>query len=942
MSASYPKTNPWPYVLCGIVLFGLVLRPPTQLPLSLVTPPALLSLWNGRPNTETVSNTDADPKLIPHEVKSAVDFARGPQRSYRLLSPAPTAQDRKPSPSLASESVSLPTPVDSLSFAAPTSDFAQASQATVWQPPQDWVPTLIEPGMMGPARSAHAAATPKPTPSETPPAGLALVPIADPVAKIEVPRKLPKQPGITKPIPSFSLAPIDSDASSSATEEHPDRDDSSEEAEQSRTPSSEKLAEEDDRPREHGETGDDLKDGDDVKDSLAEPIPSAQGLASLFKEGSERPRLAKWVSQLSRLVDEFWSEPLTGSLEQTEVVERVHRLANYPVAVDPWPESDKTAYWRIRHALQRRVDVWRPLLRVAAAESAQAPEVARQTRVAAVRLIDALRAEDSTAGWSGYLRLPELLQSRDPSKAAEASLLRLRSADLTSQQQAFLSTPEFVAFEEHLRTTISHGTTGDQLRSRLEDYETQGDMHSSMNFVSALQRFSNGRDSSRYTATLDAIDTHYRNANLRVSLSGELIDRFVPAMHQYAEQVHDTILGASVRGSNATWTNLSVQLIPDPRAIRFGLLANGQVQSRTSSRKGPVVFYNQGKSQFSAGKELVLSPQGIYLGRTETRASTGNRVVGMQTDWDEIPFLGWMVRNFARQQHAEQRPFLRAEILRRVRRSATTKMDVTVLERVTHAEQQLKSRLVEPLETLDLDPRVLEMRTTPDRAVLRTRLAGPLQLAAHTPRPLALRDSLFSVQAHQTAANNFMDQLQLNGRSMTLGQLAEKLTERFGIVIPVYERRKDTIVEFAQDRPLEFRFQDGKIQIAIHFARLDNGRDVWKNFSVRGCYRADIREMNLELTRDGSIELITETQRLRDQIALRSIFTKVFDTNHRLDILRRAIRDQPKLRNLEVNQLVIRDGWISASVGESEGSEQNVVRPRSPLAQKLSTGTAHR
>ena len=100
------------------------------------------------------------------------------------------------------------------------------------------------------------------------------------------------------------------------------------------------------------------------------------------------------------------------------------------------------------------------------------------------------------------------------------------------------------------------------------------------------------------------------------------------------------------------------------------------------------------------------------------------------------------------------------------------------------------------------------------------------------------------------------------------------------------------------------------------FAELDTGRRKWKNFSVRGCYRADIQKLDLELIRDSGIELISERLRLRDQIALRSIFTKVFAKSTRLAILRKAIEQQPQLSSLVVTQLTIRDGWISLALGE--------------------------
>ena len=391
----------------------------------------------------------------------------------------------------------------------------------------------------------------------------------------------------------------------------------------------------------------------------------------------------------------------------------------------------------------------------------------------------------------------------------------------------------------------------------------------------------------------------------------------MPAIHQYAEQVNDTILGAAVRGNNSTLTNLSIQLIPDYESIRLGLFASGSVNSNTASRKGPVVVYNHGKSQFAAGKELMIRPDGIFYKKTETRATTGNRLVGMRTDLDGIPFIGSIVRSIARRQHDEQRPFVRREVLARVERSAKKKMDVEVQRRLANVEGRVQTRVVEPLRKLQLDPRAMEMRTTEDRAILRTRLAGPLQFGAHTPRPQARADSKMSFQIHQSAANNMIEQLNLKGRRMTLGELTNELSNRFGTKIDVPEKRRNCIVQFAKNNPLEFEFEQGQIKLTIHFAELDNGTDSWKDFSVCGYYRADVKQLDVELVRNGSIELITEPLKLRDQIALRSIFTKVFAANSKLGILRQAIQQQPNLRSLVVTQFAIRDGWMALSLGEN-------------------------
>ena len=302
----------------------------------------------------------------------------------------------------------------------------------------------------------------------------------------------------------------------------------------------------------------------------------------------------------------------------------------------------------------------------------------------------------------------------------------------------------------------------------------------------------------------------------------------------------------------------------------------------------------------------------------QAEASGGSRLIGLSSDYDEIPFVGWLVRLVARQQHDDQRPRLRAEVRRRVEHSATTKMDHEMHRRLAGVEQRVNQRILDPLNRLRLNPKAVEMRTTSQRVILRGRLSSPMQLAAHTPRPQALRDSLLSVQIHESAANNLIQQLDLDGRRMSLEELVTMLSSKLGLdELKLNEDVRDGVtIQFAKYEPVRFQFDADRVLLTIHVAELNNGRRVWRDFSVRGYYRADVSQLEVELERDGAIQLISQQLGLRDQLALRGIFTKVLTRSHRFRILEQAIAQQPRLKNLVLTQCAVRDGWIGLCLGD--------------------------
>lgn len=893
MKEAYPHSNPWPYIVPGLLLFSLVITPQIRWADKLreLCAQAFSTL---EPEEVTVSPSRVviafDPLLDDPFVVNPINGS--PNQSGFS---AERAEDERTASFKAIQAKSV-IPIHSAAR-------SRSDRVYVWQPPPNWVPQLIQP------LRAETAPTQKQTARSEiqAPVGTRIVRTERNSQQRKVTRKegtslaAPTKKGESdaRPIPSPDHAP-DEQSDEIAEIQHP--------IEWNQTPRSDSTS------------------SPGLRETAAKNRwPTCLQLHALLETGVNDPVLATWAAEIQSVLGELEMSAIRGTSGEAQRLSRLRELVSQRVDTSSWPTRHRQLYNRILFSTLRRVDVWEPMSRLAGVElSNDTSGAARVMLIASMNeLVSHLARNPYAERWGEYFELARLEGScqRDigVAAAAENTLRRMYSSDLNDSQRAFLDSAEFGDFEAKLRSVIATSITPGEVTNALEAYEAAPTRANANTVITLLRRWQFEPDQGPRAATIGSITHHYRNANLRIAVSEDLINRFVPAFHEYAEAVNDTILGAEVRGSNSTLANLSVRLSPDPSNIRVGLLASGTVHSNTASTKGPVTMFNQGQSKFSAGKELIINPRGIFVSRTETRVTTGNRVVGLRTELDSIPVVGWIVRTIARQQHDEQRPFLRAEILNRVRRSASQRMDREVHRRLANVEQNVNNRVMAPLVRMQLDPQPMEMRTTRERVIMRARLASPLQFGAHTPRPQARLDSVMSTQIHQTAANNIIEQLNLHGRRMTLEELASTVSEQLGVVVQVpNDQHKDTFIEFADTHPLEFDFHAGQITLTMHLAELDNGKRRWKDFSVRGYYRADVRKLDVELIRDEGIELISDRLRLRDQIALRGIFTKVFAKNTRFQLLRNAIQEQPKLRNLTVTQFEIRDGWLAIALGESD------------------------
>jgi hypothetical protein len=328
---------------------------------------------------------------------------------------------------------------------------------------------------------------------------------------------------------------------------------------------------------------------------------------------------------------------------------------------------------------------------------------------------------------------------------------------------------------------------------------------------------------------------------------------------------------------------------------------------------------------------LHVDRRGIRLFNSEARANANNELQDYETSFDGIPLLGGIVRSIARSQYDDASPRARGEVESRIRGRATSAFDQQVQVKIEQAKRDFKAKLLEPLQKLNVQPTPVDLETTQERLIARYRLAGHEQLSAHTPRPQAPGDSLLSVQVHETALNNILEHLHLHGRSIELREFYKEVTERFnrqGLEVPE-ELPEGVVVTFAEEDPIRVDCDNGQVRLTIRLKELAHGSRKWRNFAVRGYYVPDGAQLDANLVRDGIIELIGPGLGFGDQIALRGIFSRVLSKNRKLNLVNNQIAIAPELKDQQVTQFVIHDGWVGVALGpKMPGREGITARPR--------------
>jgi hypothetical protein len=661
------------------------------------------------------------------------------------------------------------------------------------------------------------------------------------------------------------------------------------------------------------------------------------------------PAAAPWADQVKAEIDRLVLAESLADPRVPSVLTTLHQLAQAgkQLAESQPDVESRSSVLRAGFAIVRRLVIWdqvhalsaQPLLFTAA------PVVDHQAWNRAMGEVDALlQASGAAANWRKYLlidRARQQIDSRSTSLAEQRDLARqmlhrLESTQLSHAQQEFLKTPALVALTSELRARSVETPNFVALLGAIERYEH-------IDSTSHARRLALEYDALRWNSDpgikelAETVNAYYRNANVRVALSSELINRLLPRAQSQFEPVQDMILGARVEGQSLTNTKLRLVLLPDEHRWNVGLEALGEVASNTASSKGPATFYQDGWSRFRARKRLTVDRRGIRLFSSQAAADAQSQLNDFETDFDGIPFLCGIVRAIARNQYDTSQSAAKVEVESRIVGRATSQLDREVGQRLEQAKRDFQARMVEPLRRLEVEPTAVDLETTADRLIGRYRLAGRDQISAHTPRPQAPGDSLLSVQIHETAFNNILDKLNLAGREIELHDLFREMTSRFNLEqaeIPE-DLPEDVLVTFADEDPVRIDAQDGRVRLTIRLKELAQGRrNRWTHFTVRGYYAPTADQLEANLEREGIIELIGDegTIRLSDQIALRGIFARVLSRNRKLNLVNKQIAQSPELQDQQVTQFVIHDGWIGVALGPHAPGRQAHMQPKAELA----------
>jgi hypothetical protein len=431
------------------------------------------------------------------------------------------------------------------------------------------------------------------------------------------------------------------------------------------------------------------------------------------------------------------------------------------------------------------------------------------------------------------------------------------------------------------------------------------------------------------------VTEHYLAPNVRIAVHQRFVERMLPEATVKTSPMQDFVLGRQVRGTSTVEQSMSVNFIPDAERIRFELLVSGEVDSRTVTDAGPAAIHSRGEANFTVRKPVSLSPQGLAFGTALGTASNQSQLANIQTSFDSVPLMGPLVRNIVRNQHDGSKPLATREVNEKIIVRACREVDQQSEPKFTEMAERIRERIWNPMVDLGLEPQAVAMETTASTATVRLRLAAHTQLAAHTPRPRAPADAMFSLQVHDSTLNNGCERLALAGGRFGLEDLIRLVCKRIGVEPRIPDDLPEGVsLAFAAEQPLRVECRDGLVNIRVALDAIESGRRNWYDVVAEVAYKPTTAGPQVLLEREGLVRLSGPGHQGRLEIPLRTIFSRIFPKDRSIALLPATIVKNPRLNDLHAVQAVSTDGWFALALGmRSEASPATSPTAKLPAPQ---------
>ena len=427
-----------------------------------------------------------------------------------------------------------------------------------------------------------------------------------------------------------------------------------------------------------------------------------------------------------------------------------------------------------------------------------------------------------------------------------------------------------------------------------------------------------------------ALRSQHFNYNLHVNASESLISKFVAEKRSETGQIHDVILGAQVTGCQITNSTVGIDLQPGSDSARLVLTVTGHVRSSTRGVKHPATIYTSGSHYFRATKAVSFDGTRFTTSPVDVFVNANNFTTGATTSVSWIPLFGNIADSIVVSKAREKRPESEAIAAQRVASKVRPRFNEEADQLFSEANDDLDRQLYRPLRRTALYPSSISVRSSHQYLAVSSRTMGAANLGGSTP-PAEPSPSGAAVRIHESLLNNWIDELDIGGRSLTEDELKNHVEQTLSSLLkreirigeeetgeyeegPGKNEDDNDVFVFDATDPFRVQFENDTIVVIVRAGIRQEGEEEIPAQIIRVPIRFSIENDKIVFEADPArvtaVKRVGRTQQLPRAVQIRRILEarlprREFDT--RFDV---ELKDRDDVQ-LQVSGMTSSDGWLT-------------------------------
>jgi len=426
----------------------------------------------------------------------------------------------------------------------------------------------------------------------------------------------------------------------------------------------------------------------------------------------------------------------------------------------------------------------------------------------------------------------------------------------------------------------------------------------------------------------DRVAARWSKPNLRLGITKSAMRHMTTRQVYEVEPVDECDDGRRITGEAVATGVAAMVPLGGVDGPQCEVVFSGNVHTTLRGSDGPVSFAMVGDTQLRVGQPIEMSEAAFTLLPTWASSSTSLRPSRVATRRNGLGSR--LIRKIAIGELQKAQPAARRDLDESTVQQLAEALTEDVQEEMDQAHGELQGGLVH-LDRMDLHPNDLHFVAVPEQFEVQMTVNGGFGLGAPFSPPSAMsqggrssdrnedleRPDLFA-QVHESVVNRLAQRLLAGERIENFRSLAGTLG--FSMSEQDLQRIPDDIgITFAKDRPIEARFEDGRIAITIRGTHYQIGRAdlVPMNATIR--YRIRAHRGKLALEMDGGPEVTPPESGRSDRfLAQKNILVRRLQQELPKQMVIAGF-DMPepadRLGQVRFRSISSAEGWLNLSLG---------------------------